>query len=164
MIPWEKLDRFQKEAIEKLREGYNVIVSAPTGTGKTAIIDHVIVDWIDQGHRIIYTGPLKALCNQKFRDFGKLLGEERVGLITGDEVVNETAPMLVMTTEVLRNMLQENTLYPMPKMVVFDEIHYIADEQRGAAWEESIVLLPTDTQILGLSATCLLYTSPSPRD
>ena len=153
MIPFEKLDSFQKEAIEKLREGLNVIVSAPTGTGKTAIIDHVIVDWIASGERIIYTGPLKALCNQKFRDFGSLLGEEKVGLITGDEVVNETAPMLVMTTEVLRNMLQEDTLYPLPKMVVFDEIHYIADEQRGAAWEESIVLLPSETQILGLSAT-----------
>lgn len=96
---------------------------------------------------------MKALCNQKFRDFGKLLGQENVGLITGDEVVNETAPMLVMTTEVLRNMLQEDTLYPLPKMVVFDEIHYIADEQRGAAWEESIVLLPNETLILGLSAT-----------
>ncbi len=153
MIPFEKLDEFQVEAIERLRAGYNVIVSAPTGTGKTAIIDHVIVDWIDQGERVIYTGPLKALCNQKFRDFGRLLGEDRVGLITGDEVVNETAPMLVMTTEVLRNMLQEDTLYPLPRMVVFDEIHYIADEQRGAAWEESIVLLPSETLILGLSAT-----------
>ncbi len=153
MIPFEELDDFQKEAIERLREGKNVIVSAPTGTGKTAIIDHVIVDWIDQGERIIYTGPLKALCNQKFRDFSALLGQEQVGLITGDEVVNETAPMLVMTTEVLRNMLQEDTLYPLPRMVVFDEIHYISDQQRGAAWEESIVLLPPDTQILGLSAT-----------
>ncbi len=153
MIPYEKLDRFQKEAIERLKAGYNVIVSAPTGTGKTAIIDHVIVDWIKEGERIIYTGPLKALCNQKYRDFSALLGEENVGLITGDEVINETAPMLVMTTEVLRNMLQEDTLHPLPKMVVFDEIHYIADEQRGAAWEESIVLLPSETQILGLSAT-----------
>ncbi len=153
MIPFEKLDKFQKEAIKELKSGRNVIVSAPTGTGKTAIIDHVITEWIDQGARIIYTGPLKALCNQKFRDFGKLLGEDKVGLITGDEVINETAPMLVMTTEVLRNMLQEDTLCPMPKMVVFDEIHYISDEQRGSAWEESIVLLPPDTIILGLSAT-----------
>ncbi len=153
MIPYEKLDNFQKKAIEKLKKGYNVVVAAPTGTGKTAIIDHVITKWIKEGYRIIYTGPLKALCNQKFRDFSKLLSEEEVGLITGDEVINERAPMLIMTTEVLRNMLQEGTLYPIPKLVVFDEIHYISDDQRGAAWEEAIVLLPSETQILGLSAT-----------
>ncbi|NPA15322.1 MAG: DEAD/DEAH box helicase [Deferribacteres bacterium] len=153
MIPYEKLDSFQKRAVEKLKKDYNVIVAAPTGTGKTAIIDHVVSDWIKDGRRIIYTGPLKALCNQKFRDFSKLLGSENVGLITGDEVINEKAPMLIMTTEVLRNMLQEATLYPAPKLVVFDEIHYISDDQRGAAWEEAIVLLPPETQILGLSAT-----------
>ena len=153
MIPFEKLDTFQKEAIKQLREGKNLIVAAPTGTGKTAIIDHVLVDWVEEGASIIYTGPLKALCNQKFRDFSHLLGVEKVGLITGDEVINERAPMLVMTTEVLRNMLQEDVLYPAPRLVVFDEIHYIADEQRGAAWEEAIVLLPPETQILGLSAT-----------
>ncbi len=153
MIPYEKLDDFQKNAIKELKQEKNVIVAAPTGTGKTAIIDHVVEDWLKEGHRIIYTGPLKALCNQKFRDFSQLFGEENVGLITGDEVVNERAQMLIMTTEVLRNMLQEETLFPVPKLVIFDEIHYISDDQRGAAWEESIVLLPYETQILGLSAT-----------
>lgn len=153
LIAYELLDDFQKEAIEKIRCGYNVIVSAPTGTGKTAIIDHIIVEKIEKGENVIYTGPIKALCNQKFRDYSKLLGPEKTGLITGDEVVNEKAPMLIMTTEVLRNMLQENTIDKLPSIVIFDEIHYIADEERGHTWEESIVLLPAEVQIVGLSAT-----------
>ncbi len=153
LIPFEILDEFQKEAIRRIREGKNVIVSAPTGTGKTAIIDHIIFEEVPKGNRVIYTGPIKALCNQKFRDFSNLIGSGLVGLITGDEVVNEKAPMLVMTTEVLKNMLQENTVEELPKIVIFDEIHYIADEERGATWEESIVLLPSTVQIIGLSAT-----------
>ncbi len=153
MIPYENLDSFQKQAIRKLQEGKNLIVAAPTGTGKTAIVDHIAWEILEKGGSIIFTAPLKALCNQKFREFSQLFGEERVGLITGDEVVNDRAPLLVMTTEVLRNMLQEGTLEEAPTLVVYDEVHYLADVDRGAAWEESIVLLPSETQILGLSAT-----------
>ena len=153
MIPYENLDSFQKQAIRRLREGSNLIVAAPTGTGKTAIVDHIAWEILERRGTIIFTAPLKALCNQKFREFSALFGGERVGLITGDEVVNDRAPLLVMTTEVLRNMLQEGTLEDPPSLVVYDEIHYLADVDRGAAWEESIVLLPPETQILGLSAT-----------
>ena len=153
MIPYEELDTFQKQAIKKLREGKNLIVAAPTGTGKTAIVDHIAREILEGGGTVIFTAPLKALCNQKFREFSQLFGHDRVGLITGDEVVNDRAPLLVMTTEVLRNMLQEGTLEEAPSLVVYDEVHYLADVDRGAAWEESIVLLPSETQILGLSAT-----------
>ncbi len=153
MIPYEELDTFQKQAIKKLREGKNLIVAAPTGTGKTAIVDHIAREILEGGGTVIFTAPLKALCNQKFREFSQLFGDDRVGLITGDEVVNDRAPLLVMTTEVLRNMLQEGTLEEAPSLVVYDEVHYLADVDRGAAWEESIVLLPSETQILGLSAT-----------
>jgi superfamily II RNA helicase len=153
MIPYEELDTFQKQAIKKLQEGNNLIVAAPTGTGKTAIVDHIACEILDKEGTVIFTAPLKALCNQKFRDFTAMFGGDRVGLITGDEVVNDRAPLLVMTTEVLRNMLQEGTLDEPPHLVVYDEIHYLADIDRGAAWEESIVLLPPETQILGLSAT-----------
>lgn len=153
MIPYEDLDGFQKQAIKKLRELKSIIVAAPTGTGKTAIVDHILWEILDRGGKVAFTAPLKALCNQKFRDFSRIFGEDRVGLITGDEVVNDRAPLVVMTTEVLRNMLQEGTLEEAPSLVVYDEVHYLADVDRGAAWEESIVLLPPDTQILGLSAT-----------
>ncbi len=153
MIPYEELDTFQKQAIKKLREGKNLIVAAPTGAGKTAIVDHIAREILEGGGTVIFTAPLKALCNQKFREFSQLFGDDRVGLITGDEVVNDRAPLLVMTTEVLRNMLQEGTLEEAPSLVVYDEVHYLADVDRGAAWEESIVLLPSETQILGLSAT-----------
>jgi len=153
MIPYEELDPFQKQAIRKLQEKKNLIVAAPTGTGKTAIVDHIAWEILEKGGTVIFTAPLKALCNQKFREFSLLFGEDQVGLITGDEVVNDRAPLLVMTTEVLRNMLQEGTLEEAPSLVVYDEVHYLADVDRGAAWEESIVLLPPETQILGLSAT-----------
>ncbi len=154
LIPYEKLDDFQKEAIEVLKRGHNLILSAPTGTGKTAVIDHIATLYLSEGKKIFYTSPLKALCNQKFRDFRALFGKERAGLITGDEVVNEGADILVMTTEILRNKLQEDSLEEIPNLVVFDEIHYISDRERGATWEEAIVLLSPDTQIAGLSATC----------
>ncbi len=154
IIPYEKLDPFQKKALKVLEAGHNLIVAAPTGTGKTAIVDHAIKRILERDEgRVIYTGPLKALCNQKFREFCALFGGERVGLITGDEVINDDGTVLVMTTEVLRNMLQEDSLYYIPRLVVYDEIHYLSDRDRGPAWEESIVLLPSQTQILGLSAT-----------
>jgi len=154
IIPYDKLDPFQKKALKVIDAGHNLIVAAPTGTGKTAIVDHAIERILDgEEGRIIYTGPLKALCNQKFREFCNLFGGEHVGLITGDEVINDDGTVLVMTTEVLRNMLQEDSLYYIPRMVVYDEVHYLSDRDRGPAWEESIVLLPPQTQILGLSAT-----------
>ncbi len=154
LIPYDKLDPFQKRALKVLGEDQNLIVAAPTGTGKTAIVDHAIKGILENEEgRVIYTGPLKALCNQKFREFCNLFGGEKVGLITGDEVINDDGTVLVMTTEVLRNMLQEDSLYYIPRLVVYDEVHYLSDRDRGAAWEESIVLLPPQSQILGLSAT-----------
>ena len=154
LIPFNKLDDFQKRAIEVLKEGKNLILSAPTGTGKTAVIDHIAYSYMELGRRIFYTSPLKALCNQKFREFRELFGKERVGLITGDEVVNEGADLKIMTTEILRNKLQEGEFEEVPNLVVFDEIHYLSDRERGTTWEEAIVLLPPETQIAGLSATC----------
>ncbi len=154
LIPFQRLDPFQKEAIEVLRSGKNLILSAPTGTGKTAVVDHISVEYMDLGRIIYYTSPLKALCNQKFREFMQLFGKERVGLVTGDEVVNEDADLVVMTTEILRNRLQEGDLGRVPDLVVFDEIHYLSDRERGTTWEEAIVLLPSSVQIVGLSATC----------
>ncbi len=153
-VPYEKLDDFQKSALRVLKKGHNLILSAPTGTGKTAVVDHISIEYIKRGKIIFYTSPLKALCNQKFREFSELLGHDLVGLITGDEVVNEWGSLLVMTTEILRNRLQEGDIGKTPDLVVFDEIHYLADSERGTTWEEAIVLLPPDVQIVGLSATC----------
>ncbi|OIO62719.1 hypothetical protein COT48_05590 [Candidatus Woesearchaeota archaeon CG08_land_8_20_14_0_20_47_9] len=148
------LDRFQEEAIAALDRNCSVVVSAPTGSGKTLIADYVINRDLRMDKKIIYTAPIKALSNQKYKDFSLDFGEDNVGLLTGDLVINPTAPVLVMTTEVYRNMLMvddetvEDTSY-----VVFDEIHYINDIERGYVWEESIILSPGHVRFLCLSAT-----------
>lgn len=148
------LDDFQYEAVRQLLNGYSVLVSAPTGVGKTLIADYLIEEAIGRGDRIIYTAPIKALSNQKYKEFKALYGDSRVGIITGDVVINAEADVTLMTTEIFRNILQQD----MERLqgishIIFDEIHYLSDEDRGTVWEESIIFMPENMRLLGLSAT-----------
>src|SRR5574344_2219374 len=157
-FPFE-LDPFQKEACNIIDEGESVVVCAPTGAGKTVIAQHAIRRALEQGCRIFYTTPLKALSNQKFYDFGEQYGTDKVGLLTGDTSINRNAQIVIMTTEVFRNMLYGTNFGAVAdnlkdvKYVVLDEVHYMNDEQRGTVWEESIIYCPTNIQIIALSAT-----------
>lgn len=154
-----ELDDFQKEAVKYIDEGKSVVVCAPTGAGKTCIAEHAIHRALQDGTKVIYTTPLKALSNQKFSDFGRKYGEDKVGLLTGDTSINRDAQIVVMTTEVFRNMLYGTNLGELSKNLqgvkyaVLDEVHYMNDEERGTVWEESIIYCPTDIQIIALSAT-----------
>lgn len=154
-----ELDEFQKEAINHIQNRKSVVVCAPTGAGKTCIAQSAIHLALEKGERIFYTTPLKALSNQKFNDFSKLYGEENTGLLTGDTTINRDAQIVVMTTEVFRNMLYGTTFGSVKdnlkdvKYVVLDEVHYMNDESRGTVWEESIIYCPTNIQIIALSAT-----------
>ncbi len=149
-----KLDKFQIEAIEAINNNFSVIVSAPTGTGKTLVADYLVEKSIREDKKIVYTAPIKALSNQKFKDFSKQFGHDRVGIMTGDVVVNPTAPLLIMTTEIFRNQVITNDEeLKQVSYVIFDEIHWLNDEDRGTVWEESIILAPPHIKILGLSAT-----------
>jgi len=154
-----ELDDFQKEAINHIQEGKSVVVCAPTGAGKTCIAQSAIHLALENGDRIFYTTPLKALSNQKFNDFSSLYGQDLVGLLTGDTTINRDAQIVVMTTEVFRNMLYGTTFGSLKdnlnnvKYVVLDEVHYMNDESRGTVWEESIIYCPTNIQIIALSAT-----------
>ncbi|MBI5124582.1 MAG: DEAD/DEAH box helicase [Candidatus Omnitrophica bacterium] len=146
-------DRFQNEAIEHINNGHSVIVSAPTGAGKTAIAEHVIKKCLEEKIGVIYTGPLKALSNQKFRDFQQTFKDD-IGILTGDVSLNAAAPVLIMTTEIFRNkILDEPKSLAQYSWVIFDEIHYIDNPERGTVWEESLIFLPSHMKILGLSAT-----------
>lgn len=149
-----KLDDFQRQAIGELLAGNSVLVSAPTGVGKTLIADYLIDDAIQKNERVIYTAPIKALSNQKYKEFKSLYGADRVGIVTGDVVINSEAQICLMTTEIFRNMLQQDQeRLSDVSHIVFDEIHYLADEDRGTVWEESIIFMPEKMRILGLSAT-----------
>lgn len=149
-----KLDPFQEKAIEFLLEGYSVLVAAPTGTGKTLIAEKLLEKILELGNSAVYTSPIKALSNQKYRDFGRLFGRDQVGLITGDFSINETAPLLVMTTEIFRNWCFNNPeMLDLTTHVIFDEMHFLDDQDRGTTWEESIIFAPGHIKILGLSAT-----------
>ena len=146
------LDDFQLRAISAILDGKSVIVSAPTGSGKTLVAEFAIHSALHRGRRIAYTTPLKALSNQKYADFGRQWGAENVGILTGDVKVNARAPVVVMTTEILRNMFYSGGL-PGLDTVVLDECHYMGDEGRGTVWEEIIVNCPKDVALVALSAT-----------
>jgi len=148
------LDRFQEEAINAIDKNHSVIVSAPTGSGKTLIADYIISRDVKKGIRVIYTAPIKALSNQKYKDFCKDYGEENIGLLTGDTVKNPDATILIMTTEIYRNMLMsDDSVIKNISYVIFDEIHFISDIERGYVWEESIIFSKSRTRFLCLSAT-----------
>ncbi len=147
-------DEFQTTACEFLEDGHGVLVAAPTGAGKTIVGEFAAFLAIQSGRRCFYTAPIKALSNQKYQDLKSMFGEEKVGLLTGDTNINSDAQVVVMTTEVLRNML-----YASPKalhdlgFVVMDEVHYLADRFRGAVWEEVLIHLADSVQVVSLSAT-----------
>jgi superfamily II RNA helicase len=148
------LDPFQEQAIEAIDQNNSVVVSAPTGSGKTLIADYIIYKNRSNNKRIIYTAPIKALSNQKFKDFSKDYGEDAVGLMTGDIVINPHAKILIMTTEIYRNMVIAHDSEVMDiAYVIFDEVHYINDIERGYVWEESIIYSLPNVRFLCLSAT-----------
>lgn len=148
------LDDFQARACEAVEDGDGVLVAAPTGSGKTLVGEFAVHLALEQGRKCFYTTPIKALSNQKYADLVRRYGPERVGLLTGDNSVNGEAPIVVMTTEVLRNMLYagSRTLLDLG-FVVMDEVHYLADRSRGAVWEEVIIHLPESVALVSLSAT-----------
>lgn len=158
------IDAFQLEAMEELAHGQSVLVAAPTGTGKTLVAEYAIWQAQQNHQRVIYTTPLKALSNQKYRDLRALYGADAVGLVTGDIVERSRASIVIMTTEVYRNMLLEDggehlgtnsgpaTLADVA-YVIFDELHYLSDVGRGPVWEEAIICSPPHVQLIGLSAT-----------
>ncbi|MGP4110861.1 DEAD/DEAH box helicase [Streptomyces sp. 4N509B] len=149
-----ELDGFQVEACEALEQGFGVLVAAPTGSGKTIVGEFAVHLALEQGRKCFYTTPIKALSNQKYTDLAKRYGPDRVGLLTGDNSVHPEAPVVVMTTEVLRNMLYagSSSLTGLG-YVVMDEVHYLSDRFRGAVWEEVIIHLPESVTLVSLSAT-----------
>ncbi|MEV7730274.1 DEAD/DEAH box helicase [Streptomyces sp. NPDC087917] len=148
------LDPYQIEACKALEAGKGVLVAAPTGSGKTIVGEFAVHLALQQGRKCFYTTPIKALSNQKYADLVKRYGADKVGLLTGDNSVNSEAPVVVMTTEVLRNMLYagSQTLRGLG-YVVMDEVHYLSDRFRGAVWEEVIIHLPESVTLVSLSAT-----------
>ncbi|MEI8231746.1 MAG: DEAD/DEAH box helicase, partial [Actinomycetes bacterium] len=148
------LDDFQEQACRALVQGHGVLVAAPTGAGKTIVGEFAIHLAVEKSQKVFYTTPIKALSNQKFAELQARYGEESVGLLTGDTNINSDAQILVMTTEVLRNMIyaNSNALISLG-FVVMDEVHYLADRFRGAVWEEVILHLPKDVKVVSLSAT-----------
>ena len=148
-----QLDRFQEEAIAAINRDTSVIVTAPTGAGKTVIAEYAVEKCLKENRRVIYTAPIKALSNQKYRDFYAEYGE-KIGIVTGDVVLNPYAQVLLMTTEIFRNTIfddierLQNVSY-----VIFDEIHYINDIERGTVWEESLIFAPQHIKFVCLSAT-----------
>ncbi|MEU1881702.1 DEAD/DEAH box helicase [Streptosporangium sp. NPDC020072] len=149
-----QLDDFQLDACRALEAGDGVLVAAPTGSGKTVVGEFAVHLALEEGRKCFYTTPIKALSNQKYNDLVKRYGAAKVGLLTGDNSVNGEAPIVVMTTEVLRNMLYagSGTLAGLG-FVVMDEVHYLADRFRGAVWEEVIIHLPESVRLVALSAT-----------
>ncbi|HEX7659808.1 MAG TPA: DEAD/DEAH box helicase [Pseudonocardiaceae bacterium] len=149
-----ELDPFQRDACEALEAGHGVLVCAPTGAGKTVVGEFAVHLALGAGRKCFYTTPIKALSNQKYADLLARYGPRMVGLLTGDTSINGDAPVVVMTTEVLRNMLYagSSTLNGLG-YVVMDEVHYLADRFRGAVWEEVILHLPEEVRVVGLSAT-----------
>ncbi|KAF6174469.1 hypothetical protein GIB67_004663 [Kingdonia uniflora] len=155
-----RMDKFQRLAVQAFLRGSSVVVSAPTSSGKTLIAEAAAVATLAKGRRLFYTTPLKALSNQKYRDFRETFGESNVGLLTGDSAVNKDAPILIMTTEILRNMLYQSVGMVSSgsrllhvEVIVLDEVHYLSDISRGTVWEEIVIYSPKEVQLLCLSAT-----------
>ena len=148
------IDRFQSEAFEALDAGQHVVVAAPTGSGKTVVAEYGIAVARAQGKRAFYTAPIKALSNQKYRDLVAIHGDDAVGLLTGDNTINGDAPIVVMTTEVLRNMIYARSrAIDDLALVVLDEVHFLQDTYRGPVWEEVIIHLAQHVRLVCLSAT-----------
>ncbi len=148
-----KLDKFQKKAIEAIKNNKSVLVSAPTGAGKTIIAEYAIEQCLKEGKRVIYTAPIKALSNQKYREFQTVF-QDMVGIITGDVSIDPHAPLLIMTTEIFKNRILENEdSFNGYSWIIFDEIHYLDDVDRGTVWEESLIFMPKHFNFIGLSAT-----------
>ena len=161
LFPFE-LDEFQYQAIAALAADKSVVICAPTGSGKTLIGEYAIYRALSHGKRVFYTTPLKALSNQKFRDFQEQFAQDdtrKIGLLTGDTIINPNADVVVMTTEIFRNMLYETPIGQLGtsladvEAVVLDECHYISNRFRGTVWEESIIYCPPQIQLVALSAT-----------
>lgn len=148
-----QLDRFQEEAIAAINQGTSVIVTAPTGAGKTVIAEYAVEKCLEENRRVIYTAPIKALSNQKYRDFFTEYGD-KIGIVTGDVVLNPHAQVLLMTTEIFRNTIFDDIERLQDvSYVIFDEIHYINDIERGTVWEESLIFAPQHIKFVCLSAT-----------
>ena len=148
-----ELSPFQVEAVAAIRGGHNVLVSAPTGAGKTLVAEYAIHDAVLRGRRVVYTSPIKALSNQKYRDFREVPGMD-VGLMTGDVTIHPGAQVRIMTTEILRNAIFENPdELSDVEYVIFDEVHYMDDVERGSVWEESLIFAPASIRFVCLSAT-----------
>ncbi|KAI4328322.1 hypothetical protein L6164_020684 [Bauhinia variegata] len=155
-----RIDKFQRLAIQAFLRDSSVVISAPTSSGKTLIAEAAAVATVARGRRIFYTTPLKALSNQKFREFRETFGDSNVGLLTGDSAVNKDAQVLIMTTEILRNMLYQSVgnassgsgLFHVD-VIVLDEVHYLSDISRGTVWEEIVIYCPKEVQLICLSAT-----------
>ncbi|MEY2638518.1 MAG: hypothetical protein RLZZ194_1008, partial [Actinomycetota bacterium] len=149
-----ELDNFQVQGCYAIEKGKGVLVAAPTGAGKTIVGEFAAYIALEQSKKCFYTTPIKALSNQKYQEFVERFGEEKVGLLTGDNSINSDAEIMVMTTEVLRNMLytNSNSLTNLG-YVVMDEVHYLADKFRGAVWEEVLIHLMESVQVISLSAT-----------
>ena len=148
------LDDFQLRALDALDAGNSVVVAAPTGSGKTVVAEYAVAKALDEGGKAFYTTPLKALSNQKYGDLVRRHGVDRVGLLTGDNAINGDAPVVVMTTEVLRNMLYAHSpALDQLRYVVLDEVHYLQDPYRGPVWEEVIIHTPASVDLVCLSAT-----------
>jgi ATP-dependent RNA helicase DOB1 len=146
------LDPFQREAIGYIDNNESVLVAAHTSAGKTAVAEYAIAKSLRDRQRVIYTSPIKALSNQKFRDLQEEFGD--VGLMTGDMTINPNATCLIMTTEILRSMLYRGSeVVREIAWVIYDEVHYMRDKERGVVWEESIILLPHKVRFVFLSAT-----------
>jgi ATP-dependent RNA helicase HelY len=149
-----ELDAFQRRALDAIDDGRSVLVAAPTGSGKTVVAEYAIAVALASGAKAFYTTPLKALSNQKYGDLVREHGLERVGLLTGDNAINGDAPIVVMTTEVLRNMIYARAkALDGLRYVVLDEVHYLQNPYRGAVWEEVIIHLPAEVDLVCLSAT-----------
>jgi superfamily II RNA helicase len=154
-----ELDKFQLESIEEIKAGKSVLTCAPTGAGKTVIAKEAIRLALKENKRVFYTAPLKALINQKFYEFSQEFGKDNVGILTGDANQNRDAKIIVMTTEIYRNMLYGTSFGSIDpflndlKYVIFDEFHFINDSSRGTVWEESVIYTPKSVQMIALSAT-----------